>query len=326
MNGLVSIIVPIYKVERYIKKCVHSIICQTYKNIEIILVDDGSPDNCPAICDEFAKTDDRIKVIHKENGGLSSARNAGLDVANGEYICFIDSDDYVESMYIEKMYNRITKDKSDIAICEYYRVDECGNLLPHKIFEKNLIIDTDLFWKYLCTTYNVYFVVSWNKLYKSNLWSCTRFKEGKINEDVFVVKDIISKCNRISTLTDQLYYYCIRNGSIMQSFSEKHLDNDEAYIELIQYLLEIKKRKYAKEILLKCTLHLDRSYLSLSQSDRYLKIRNKYKNVYKKVYPFPEISKSYFHCTMYFFSDKLYSIYRKFAAFFKDKNKILTSK
>lgn len=106
-EDLISIVIPVYKVELYLEKCIESIINQTYKNLEIIIVDDGSPDNCPKICDEYAQKDNRIKVIHKENGGLSDARNAGIDVAAGKYIAFVDSDDYVSNDYIEYMYNLI---------------------------------------------------------------------------------------------------------------------------------------------------------------------------------------------------------------------------
>lgn len=115
-SELISIIVPVYKVEKYLDKCVESIVEQTYKNLEIILVDDGSPDNCPAMCDEWAKKDSRIKVIHKKNGGLSSARNAGLDGCTGDYIYFLDSDDYIADNCIEMLFNAIVSDGSDMCI------------------------------------------------------------------------------------------------------------------------------------------------------------------------------------------------------------------
>lgn len=123
---LVSIIIPIYKVEQYLIDCIQSVCSQTYKNIEIILVDDGSPDNCGKICDDYAKMDKRISVIHKENGGLSDARNKGIDIARGDYITFVDSDDYVETTFIEDLYNAIEKTNSDISICNINVVDENG--------------------------------------------------------------------------------------------------------------------------------------------------------------------------------------------------------
>ena len=126
---LISVIVPIYKVEEYLDCCIRSIINQTYSNLEIILVDDGSPDGCPEICDAWVKKDSRIKVIHKENGGLSDARNAGMVIASGEYVAFIDSDDRVESEFIQKLYNVITEHNADIAECAVSYVDENGNIL-----------------------------------------------------------------------------------------------------------------------------------------------------------------------------------------------------
>lgn len=125
---LISVVVPIYKVEEYLDRCIQSIIDQTYENLEIILVDDGSPDNCPTICDAWAKKDRRIQVIHKENGGLSSARNTGMKVLTGKYVCFIDSDDYIELDMIETMHNSILKDDFDVCVCNTYNIDQNGNI------------------------------------------------------------------------------------------------------------------------------------------------------------------------------------------------------
>src|SRR5574344_122915 len=130
MNDLVSIIVPVYKVEPYLKRCLDIILNQTYKNIEIILVDDGSPDKCPQICDEYAKKDNRIIVIHQENGGLSAARNTGLDIAKGEYISFVDSDDWVHLQYIEVLLTSALKENADIIIGNHIRVN--NSLIQHE--------------------------------------------------------------------------------------------------------------------------------------------------------------------------------------------------
>jgi len=124
----ISVIVPVYNVEKYLAKCIDSILAQTFTDFECILINDGSPDNSPAICDEYAKKDERMKVIHKENGGVSSARNTGLDIAQGEWITFADSDDWVDENYLELMYSNAIKNNCDLSICGFKSVDEKGNI------------------------------------------------------------------------------------------------------------------------------------------------------------------------------------------------------
>ena len=151
-EDLISIVIPVYKVEKYLEKCVESVINQTYKNLEILLVNDGSPDNCPKICDEYAQKDNRIKVIHKENGGLSDARNAGIDVAAGKYIAFVDSDDYVSNDYIEYMYNLIKEYNTQMATCETEVINaEKNKVIKPREFEENIEVFSkrDLFYNIL---------------------------------------------------------------------------------------------------------------------------------------------------------------------------------
>lgn len=226
MNKLVTIIVPIYKVEAYLQKCIDSILNQTYKNLEIILVDDGSPDNCGHICDEYAKTDIRIKVIHKKNGGLSDARNAGLDIATGDYIYFIDSDDWIASNAIEILTSYIeSNNEIDIvAGCAVDIHEENG-----KILETNYSIKLDTI-----QTLNKIEALknnllngwaAWNKLYKKELFKEIRFPKGKINEDEAVMLHIISLCEKIVLVGQPTYFYFLRPESITtSSFSEKKMD------------------------------------------------------------------------------------------------------
>ena len=162
--ALISVIVPIYGVEKYLNKCVESLIGQTYKVLEIILVDDGSKDNCPTLCDEWAKKDSRIKVVHKENGGLSDARNAGLPYATGEYISFIDSDDYIEPTFYERLFAAIEEAGAEIAECGTRYVDECGNELKIRQSQDGCF-DTLTALKMLIQEKGLYQTV-WNKLYK----------------------------------------------------------------------------------------------------------------------------------------------------------------
>ena len=224
-EDLISVIVPIYKVEKYLRKCVDSILSQTYTNLEIILVDDGSPDDCPKICDEYSQKDKRIKVIHKKNGGLSSARNIALDSMNGEYVTFIDSDDYAESSYIEELYKVLNKNGCDIAACNYNNITEQGDVVAGKryisygfvkkedvfdaYFEKKLISDT-----------------AWGKLYKKELFLAIRYPEGLNYEDTYVILDLLKSVEKgIVTIDKPLYNYLIREGSITMQDSKNQYDS-----------------------------------------------------------------------------------------------------
>lgn len=215
---LISVVVPIYNVEKYLNKCVDSIINQSYKNLEIILVDDGSTDNSSKICDEYLKKDNRIKVIHKKNGGLSDARNTGLDSAKGNYISFIDSDDYISSDYYEKMINKIIKDKSDLCITDIKTVYENDNYeFVNKAYNGEAtsigFINTGLA------------ASACNKLFKRELFNKYKFEKGKINEDIAVIIPILANVKKISYVEKTYYYYVQRGNSIQNSsFSYKRFD------------------------------------------------------------------------------------------------------
>lgn len=217
MQGpLVSIIIPVYKVEPYLRRCLDSIVDQTYTNLEIILVDDGSPDNCPQICDEYAIKDSRIVVIHKENGGLSDARNAGLDICRGEYVSFVDSDDYVHEKYIETLINMAVNENADIAIGEHKKI--YGELQQLKTTTADKFsISSQIALNILFQRKNISFIFSWGKLYKKNLFEEVKFPQGKFHEDEFTSYIILSKCKKISYINSILYYYQQRKDSIMSS-------------------------------------------------------------------------------------------------------------
>lgn len=224
-NQLISVIVPIYNVEQYIHTCLDSIINQTYKKLEIILIDDGSTDNCPGICDEYAKKDKRIKVIHKKNGGLSDARNSGLKIAGGSIISFIDSDDYIALNMFEEMYNIMISEYSDIVSCgvkiaydqQYANKanPETGNVetMDTSSAMKELLVDGKL-------KQHV-----WNKLYKKDLIKDILFEKGKYHEDVFWSYQAIARAKKVTVTSNQYYYYIQRSNSIMgEDYSEKRLD------------------------------------------------------------------------------------------------------
>ena len=210
MNELISVIIPVYKVEQYLPRCVDSVLVQTYRNLEIFLVDDGSPDRCGEICDAYAEKDRRIRVIHKENGGLSDARNAALDVCTGEFISFVDSDDYVTKDFIETLYHAIRMHHTKLAVCGIMRVDESG-----KIATDYAPSDTER-----CVTGREMVGTVWrpaacNKLYHRSLFDGIRYPVGKLYEDLFIYHDILAKVDCISFTGQNSYYYFNRQTSIM---------------------------------------------------------------------------------------------------------------
>ena len=241
-NDLVSIIVPVYNVEKYLRQCIESLINQTYKNIEIILVDDGSTDNSGKICDEYSKKDNRIKAIHKKNGGLSDARNYGIENAKGIYICFVDSDDYTDKKYIENLYHAIIENKADISICNFKLIfdntkeKDCDIIQPTLINEEisnkeavKLLFNPNSFGNYAC-----------NKMYKTELFKGVKYPKGFVMEDLGTTYKLFLKSKKIAIFNDKLYYYVQRKESILHNPTKK--------FKLDKYVLS-KKRYYAlKEI------------------------------------------------------------------------------
>lgn len=213
-NELISIIVPVYNVQSYIKKSVNSILKQSYRNLEIILVDDGSTDESGKICDFLKKMDPRVKVIHRINGGLSAARNSGIDVSTGSYIVFIDSDDYIEKKFVEKLYQSMKKNKADIAVCGYKRISENGTILFENkpVEELNLSIRKAI--QYILQDKEIK-NYAWNKMYKKELFLDIRYPVGENYEDVATTYKVFLKAQSVSIVNDCLYYYRIREGSIV---------------------------------------------------------------------------------------------------------------
>ena len=235
MQPLISIIVPIYNVELYLERCVQSILNQTYTNIEIILVDDGSPDKCGKICDELAQKDARIVVIHKPNGGLSDARNAGLDLAKGELIGFIDSDDYIHPEMYSILYKNMIDNDADLSMCDYKAVESPGAEIfdfDNNTTTYNNIEALEMLFTYYCQV----FVIAWNKLYRKEVFKELRYTKGKIHEDELLTYKILHQANKIVYSDARLYYYFQSPNSIIHSqFSEKKLHYADAMEERLDY-------------------------------------------------------------------------------------------
>ena len=224
----ISVIVPIYRVEKYLDKCVTSILEQTYTDIEVILVDDGSPDDCGARCDEWAKRDARIRVVHKENGGLSDARNAGLDIACGTYVSFIDSDDYIEPHMLEVLYRGIVESSADMAACGINNVYG-GVLKPQCKEEKQFVCDGEQAFAKLMIGTEIPASIC-NKMIRRDIIGEQRFPVGRLYEDAFFTTELIPKVEKVWVTTEPLYYYVHRQRSITtENFNSKGMDVIHAY-------------------------------------------------------------------------------------------------
>ncbi|MDY3826486.1 MAG: glycosyltransferase family 2 protein [Lachnospiraceae bacterium] len=243
---LISVIVPVYRVEEYLERCVKSILSQTYKNLEVILVDDGSPDQCPAICDACAEKDARVKVIHQENKGLSGARNAGIDAASGEYLAFVDSDDYVSPHFIEELYQLLQDTGCAIGQCRFSYVK--GDGLVEEGDSAFCIYRGESLMEQLYGPEEkaTCFVVAWNKLYRAELFKETgiRYPEGRIHEDEATTYRLFHEAKKLAFLDRALYgYYTENGGSITSVFSAKRLQWLTAHEERIAFF---KKNGYEK--------------------------------------------------------------------------------
>ena len=231
----ISIVVPVYNVEAYVSKCIESIMHQDYENIEIIVVDDGSTDTSSKICEQYARSDNRIRLIHQENQGLSMARNNGIDIAAGEYIGFVDSDDWIKPDMYSTLYNNAAEHDADISIGNFNYVMPSGEHIPFanentgvKVFEGIYKVAHNI-----RTTNNF----AWNKLYRKSLFDNIRFPKGKTFEDIFTMYKLIDAANKIVVSAESKYYYVRRDSSItMSPFNISHLDNTEAYIERYRYI------------------------------------------------------------------------------------------
>lgn len=236
----VSIIIPVYKVENYLENCLESIVGQTYKNLEIILVDDESPDSCPMICDQYAEKDPRIKVIHKKNGGAASARNRGLEIITGDYVAFVDSDDYVDENYIKRLVELLEDSRADISVCSYSNV--YTNRIEKVEMEKTGIYSEEEFlerflWDWKCG-------LLWNKMFKSKVIKGIRFVEGHVIDDEFFTYKVVMNANKINITNESLYYYRQRISGVMNQGRKRQILLDR--IEYLTERFELVTDKYPK--------------------------------------------------------------------------------
>lgn len=234
----ISVIVPVYKVENYLERCVRSIMAQTHSDLEIILVDDGSPDQCGRICDSLAEEDSRIQVIHKQNGGLSDARNVGLAHASAELIGFVDSDDHIAPTMYETLLRVMTDADADVSLCGFDYVDEKTGEVNREMAKLCPLTDGVLDREQALSSLDLsdwgyhFYVTAWNKLYKRSVLGDHPFPVGKYHEDEFAVHHIFARCQKIAVVQEPLYRYMQRQGSIMsEGIHTRSLDVIDAYYD-----------------------------------------------------------------------------------------------
>lgn len=237
----ISIIIPVYRAEKYLNTCMESVVSQTFTDIEILLVDDGSPDRCPQMCDQWAAKDDRVRVLHRPNRGAAAARNAGIEAASGRFLMFVDADDRLKQDALQYAYDAQQANDADLVIFNLQYVDENGTPLPNPDFSsmQDEILDEDGVWKRYFSTGDrcIYYVVVWNKLYKASLFRTLRFPEGKRYEDQFYMPGLYAQCCVIACLSYVGYYYVQWKESTMarQGSGRNYLERSEYLIEWCDY-------------------------------------------------------------------------------------------
>lgn len=322
----ISVIVPVYKIEPYIRECIESILNQTFTDFELILVDDGSPDKCPQICDEYARKDNRVIVIHKQNGGLSSARNEGLDYvfanSSSKYISFIDGDDYIHQSFLMTHFEEISS--CDLSICYYEKINEKDADFSNDPVEKtkSFILTSDDAWDFNFPDFS--FVVSWNKLYRRDVFLGLRFPTGKNNEDGFILHWLMGKVNYIKVIPQKLYFYRFRHDSIMnmsdrESILSKHLNTIDICADRAKYFTFVKPNK--KRMIESYNIamsELKRYYFNLNNNKRLMACIRELKLVYKYNLKEKNIRFS-FSSSFLFFAPRLYFSLRRVYVSFKKK-------
>lgn len=237
---LISVIVPVYNVEKYLPKCLDSLLAQTWQELEIIVVDDGSPDNSWDIMQEYARRDSRVRPIRQKNGGLSAARNAGVEAARGEWIGFLDSDDYVAPEMYERLYRAAAEQGAQMAVCSFTYVTPDGKPIPRTSpITKNEVLSGIQMMERLAGPQNWYYITAWNRLYQKKLFDTVRFPVGKLHEDEYTAHLFYWQCERVAIVKEAMYYYVQQDGSIMHTESvRKRVEGAAGMLERADFALE----------------------------------------------------------------------------------------
>lgn len=276
-SDLVSIIVPIYNVEKYLCRCIDSIIRQTYQKIEIILVDDGSTDKSGIIADKYARMDNRIRVFHKKNGGLSDARNYGIDKAVGEYVMFVDSDDYIDMDMVKILLDNLKNSGADISMSAFYWIYDNEQIIPYKRYGDYTLYESDNKWEMLFTNETT-MVVAWNKLYKTDIFDNIRYKVGVLHEDEEIIHKILDRANRICYTDSKLYYYVKRADSIVSAYSLKRFNDAENAFYNRMMFFDKKKLNLYHKYTMNLYMHYILNHINMIPDNE---LNNKFRNKYR---------------------------------------------
>jgi len=284
MKDLISVIVPIYQVEDYLIECLDSIINQEYTNLEIILVDDGSKDKCPEICDDYELKDNRIKVIHKPNGGLSDARNAGLEIAKGKYICFVDSDDVLNKSFVSILYDNIKDTGADISICDFLSMKSMSEISDNNITNNFKLYTKEEILNEFYKKQSLRLVLAWNKLYKRKIWKNIRYPKGKVHEDEFVIHHILDNINKLVISDSKLYYYRQRENSITSVYNKKRLNALEALEDRLEFYKKQTNEKMYNNTLYNFFFSIRHHLKQMKGIEEFKDIENSLKKKYDQTY------------------------------------------
>lgn len=237
---LISVVVPVYNVEKYLPKCLDSLLAQTWQELEVIVVDDGSPDNSWDIMQEYARRDSRVRLIRQKNGGLSAARNAGVEAAQGEWIGFLDSDDYVAPEMYETLYRAAVERDAQMAVCSFAYVTPDGKPISRTSpITKNEVLSGIQIMERLAGPQNWYYITAWNRLYQRKLFDTVRFPVGKLHEDEYTAHLFYWQCERVAIVKEAMYYYVQQDGSIMHTESvRRQVDGIQGMLERADFALE----------------------------------------------------------------------------------------
>ena len=313
---LISIIVPVYNVEKYLDRCVKSIVNQTYKNLEIILIDDGSLDSSGDICDNWAKNDERVKVYHVSNGGIARVRNLGIGYANGAYISFIDSDDFIVENMISRLYSHYRNKNVDLVLCDFDNFYDDSIQYMDEVIKDYYIIDSHKVFHMLYEKKSDRIVSSCNKLFKKSIFEGLRYPEDKLYEDAYMITSFLDRCNKVLIDKSILYFRQMRNDSIMathnKGFSYKNLQVLDYMKKRCEEYKDIKDKSLLSKIFAEyfqtCIVFYCLMKMNKLGKEKYKKLYDEFTLYYKKVDVKFEIKKTIKYFLFYHFPNLLYLI------------------